>query len=88
MQVKKNQHPKQNIRMMRSEPCEDNPSVNIVMQSGITIDEDMEEGKKSVSDTWVHRSSEKNVGFYLQREKEVYLFPLVTIVTIIYRILS
>lgn len=40
IQGKKNQQPTQNLQIMRSELCEDDPSVNIVTQSATTIGED------------------------------------------------
>jgi len=51
--------------MMISEPHKDNPSVNIVTQSGIATREDKVEGKQPVLDTWVYKDSEENVGFDL-----------------------
>lgn len=58
---------------MRFEPCEDNPSVNIVTRSGIATGEDKVEGKKPISNTWVCRVGEKNVGFDLQILKEMFM---------------
>lgn len=40
MHEKNTQTPTQNIQMMRAEPHEEEPSINIVMRSGITIGED------------------------------------------------
>jgi len=57
--------------MMRSELCEDNPSVNIVTQSGIATSEDKVEGTQLVLYTRVCRVGEKNIGFELQRENDI-----------------
>lgn len=59
MQEKKTQtqQPMQNIHMMRSEPHEDGPSVNIVMQSDIATGE--YKGKQPEADVWVCKDADK-----------------------------
>lgn len=46
MHEKKNQQWMQNIQMMRSEPHEDNPSINILTRSGAITGEDKVRGKQ------------------------------------------
>lgn len=59
--------------MLRSEPCKDNPSVNIVTRCGVATSEDKAEGKQPILDTWVRRPCEKNFGFDIQRENEAFM---------------
>ena len=54
--------------MMRAEPCEEDPNVNIMLQSGMTIGED--KGKKLEESEWVHKAPEKEVGFDLELAKK------------------
>jgi len=42
--------------MMQSEPREDDPSINIVTQSGVATEEDKAKGKKLVAYTWVRKT--------------------------------
>jgi len=51
----------QNIKMMKSEPDEEDPSVNIVTQIGIAIMED--KGKQPEENVWVRKAADKRVGF-------------------------
>lgn len=51
------QQRKQNIEMMRLEPQEDGPSVNIVMRSSIATGED--KGKEPEKDGWVRKVVDK-----------------------------
>lgn len=71
MQEKKNQKPGENIQMMRYELCEDDPSINIVMRSGIATGEEKVVGKQPVLDLWF-QTSEKNVGFDLHSKCDVH----------------
>lgn len=73
MQEKKNQQSTQNIEMMRSEPHENDPSVNIVTWSGVATSEDKVKGKQLKSDSWFRKASKKNVGFDLHRGKEMFM---------------
>lgn len=57
--------------MMRSEPREDEPSVNIVMRSGISTGED--KGKQLEVDGWVCKAAEKQVGLDLSKVKENFM---------------
>lgn len=52
--------------MMRSETCEDDPSINIVTRSDVATREDKEEGTKPEADTWVRKAGEKSIRFDLQ----------------------
>ena len=51
MQEKRAQpkQPTQNLQMMRVEPCEEDPNVNIVLQSGMTTGEDKRSNLKKVN---------------------------------------
>ena len=49
--------PTQNIQMMRSEPREEEPNVNMMLRSGATIGED--KGKQPEGDTWVRKAPAK-----------------------------
>lgn len=60
MQEKKNQHPTQNIQMMRSKPCEDGPSANIVRWSGRATQEDEATGKQLEENPWVRKVTDKD----------------------------
>ena len=63
--------PTQNIQMMRSKPCEEDPNVNIVLRSGATIGED--NGKQPEEDTWVHKAPTKEPEFDLEHTKEMFM---------------
>lgn len=62
------QHPTQNLQMMRDEPREEDPNVNIVLRSGITIGED--KGKHPEESEWVCKALKKEVGFNIEHVKE------------------
>ena len=57
--------------MMRVEPLEEDPNVNIVLRSGMTTGE--ARGKKSEEGEWVHKSPKKEVGFDLEHAKETFM---------------
>ena len=57
----------QNLQMMRSELCEEDPNVNIVLRSGITIGDD--KGKQPKESAWVHKAPTKELEFDLERAK-------------------
>lgn len=59
--------PTQNIQMMRSEPREEDPNVNMLLRSGATTGED--NGKKLKDDTWVCRAPKKEPEFDLECAK-------------------
>jgi len=57
--------------MMRSELCEDDPNVNIVLQSGITMGDD--KGKRPTTSTWVRKALAKEAKFDLERARETFM---------------
>ena len=57
--------------MMRSEPREEDPNVNMMLKSGATIGKD--NGKKPEEDTWVHKAPAKEPKFDLERAKETFM---------------
>jgi len=63
--------PTQNLKMMRSEPREEDPNVNIVLWSGITTGED--KGKQPEDSTWVRKAPMKEAEFDLERAKETFM---------------
>jgi len=73
MQEKKAQpqQPMQNLLLMRVEPYKEDQSMNIVLRSGITIDDD--KVKQPKEDGWVHKAPEKEVGFDLNHTKETFM---------------
>jgi len=71
MQEKKTKRPTQNIQMMRSEPREDDPSVNIMIRTGIATGED--KGKHPEENGWVRKATKKEVGFNLSKAKETFM---------------
>lgn len=73
MQEKKTPQPTKHIQMMRSEPREDDPNVNIVMQSGVATSEGKVERKQPESKSWFWNAGEKNARFYLHKEKETFM---------------
>lgn len=73
MQEKKTQQPTQNIQMMRSKPCEDGPSINIVIWSNIDTKEDKAVGKQPEEDPWVRMDAHKDIEFDLHKEKETFM---------------
>lgn len=73
MQEKETHQPTLNIKMMRSEMCEDGPSINIVTWSGIATREDKATGKQPKENTWVRKDADKDAEFDLQKVKENFL---------------
>ena len=57
--------------MIRYEPCEEDPNVNIVLRSGITIGDD--KGKQPEDNTWVHKAPMKEVEFDLEHAREAFM---------------
>lgn len=57
--------------MMRSELREEDPNVDIVLQSGITTGDD--KGKKLEGSTWVHKAPMKEPEFDLECTKETFM---------------
>jgi len=57
--------------MMRDEPLEEDPIVNIVLQSGMTTGKD--KGKWFEESEWVYKYLEKDVGFDLDHAKETFM---------------
>lgn len=53
---------------MRSEPHEEDPNMNIVLQGGITTWDD--KGKLPEDSTWVHKAPAKEVEFDLEHSRE------------------
>ena len=61
----------QNIQMMRSEPCKEDPNMNMMLRSGATIGED--KGKQPEEDTWVHKAPTKEPEFDLEHARETFM---------------
>lgn len=57
--------------MMRDEPREEDPKVNIMLWSGSKIGED--KGMKPVEGEWVYKAPEKETWFELECEKEPFM---------------
>ena len=57
--------------MMKSEPREEDPNVNIVLQSGITIGDD--KGKQPKESVWVCKAPTKEPKFDLEHAKETFM---------------
>lgn len=57
--------------MMRVEPREEDPKVNIMLQSGMMITED--KGKQPTEREWVHKAREKETRFDLEHAKETFM---------------
>jgi len=57
--------------MMRVEPREEDPNVNIVLRCGMTVGED--KGKQPREGVWVYKALEKEVGFDLECAKETFM---------------
>ena len=57
--------------MMRAEPREEDPKVNIMLWSGTTTGED--KGKQLAEGEWVHKALEKETWFYLEHAKETFM---------------
>ena len=71
MQEKKMQKPMQNMQTMREKPSKEDHSINIVRQSGISMGED--KGKRPENKGWVHKATEKEVEFDLNRAQENFI---------------
>lgn len=56
---------------MRAEPHEEDHSVNIVMRNGMATGE--VKGKQSETKGWVCNPTEKEVGFGLNQDKEIFM---------------
>jgi len=63
--------PTQNLQMMRYELCEEDPNVNIMLQSGITTGDD--KGKHPKESTWVRKALMKEPEFDLELAKETFM---------------
>ena len=63
--------PTQNLQMMRSEPREEDPNVNIVPRSGITMGDD--KGKQLEDITWVRKALAKEAEFDLEHTRETFM---------------
>jgi len=57
--------------MMRDEPREEDQSMDIVLRSRITTDDD--KGKQPEEDGWVRKAPEKELGFDLNHVKEIFM---------------
>lgn len=57
--------------MMRSEPCEEDPNVNIVLRSGIVIGD--YKAKQLEDCTWVHKTPTKEAEFKLECAREAFM---------------
>jgi len=57
--------------MMRVEPHEEDPRVNIVMQSGMKTCKD--KGRQPEEGEWVHKVLEKEIGFDLECTRETFM---------------
>jgi len=65
------QQPTHKLQMMRVEPHEEDPTVNIVLCSGIMNGKD--KGKQLEESEWVCKALEKEVGFDLEHAKETFM---------------
>lgn len=57
--------------MMRVEPRDEYPKVNIMLRSGTTTSED--KGKQPTEGEWVHKALEKETGLDLERTKKTFM---------------
>ena len=57
--------------MMRAEPREEDPKVNIMLRSGVKTRED--KGKQPEEGEWVCKALEKETGFDLECTKETFM---------------
>jgi len=57
--------------MMRSESCEEDPNVNMVLRSGATTGQDKD--KQPEEDTWVRKAPTKEPEFDLELAKETFM---------------
>ena len=56
---------------MRSEPCEEDPNVNIMLQSSIIIGDDKD--KQPEECAWVRKAPTKELEFDLEHAKETFM---------------
>jgi len=63
--------PTMNRQMIRAEPCEEDPKVKIMLQSGTMTRED--KGKQPVEGIWVHKALEKETELDLESAKETFM---------------
>lgn len=63
--------PTQNIQRMRSELCEEEPNMNMMLRSGATTGED--KGKQPEEDTWVRKAPTKETKFDLEHARETFM---------------
>ena len=61
----------QNLQMMRVEPHEEDPNVNIVLRSGVATRDD--KGKQPEEKGWVGKAPEKKVSFNLEHAKDTFM---------------
>lgn len=71
MQEKINQQHAKNIQMMKVEPMEYQPCIDIVTRSGATTRDDKANGEKEAKPTWVRKTTEKALAFDILKEKKV-----------------
>lgn len=57
--------------MMRVEPLDEDPNLNVMLRSGITTRDDNR--KQSEENGWVHRAPQKEFGFDLERANEKFM---------------
>ena len=57
--------------MMRFEPCEEDPNINIVLRSGIAIGDD--KGKQSEDSTWVQKAPMKEAELDLEHMHKTFM---------------
>lgn len=57
--------------MMRYEPCEEDPNVNMMLKSGMTTCND--KGKPLEESAWVHKAPTKEAEFDLEHMKETFM---------------
>ena len=63
--------PTQNLQMMRSEPREEDPNVNMMLRSDMTMGDD--KGKQPKESAWVRKAPTKEPEFDLERAKETFM---------------
>lgn len=61
----------QKLQMIRVEPNEEDPNVNIMLRSGLTIGDD--KGKQPEEDGWVRKAPKKEISFDLEHVKETFM---------------
>jgi len=63
--------PTQNVQMMKAEPHEEDPNVNMVLRSGANTGED--KGKQPGEDTWARKAPVKQPMSDLECTKETFM---------------